>query len=582
MEKEFQIMQKNRIHILAGGPAGTGIESVSHSLALAFTREGLYAITSSEYQNIIRGGHSFASVHVSNKEVLSHQLHYDVLIAMDKNSITEHIAEIDEGGAVIYDGEKIKTEDIEIPKGVEMISVPLNRLAKEAGLSLAANVVAVGATFALLDRDFEKMKTVLQTIFDRKGEEVVRINHAALAAGYDFVQKNTSHRIPTQHIAGDQKKRFLMSGNDAICLGAIRAGIKFLAAYPMTPGSTIMTTLAKESRHYDIVVLHAEDEIAAVNMAIGAGHSGIRAATSTSGGGFALMSEATSLAGQIEAPVVIFNAQRPGPSTGLPTRTGQGDLRMAMHCGQGDFPRLVLAAGDHEDCVQLTAQAFNLAEKYQIPVIFLTEKYIADQYRTCEYNIDEGIEIDRGKLAKDEALGDDFQRYKDMPDGVSPRSVPGMQGGRYTSTSYEHDERGKPVEEVPEVSVMMEKRWKKMHSLEQELPPPKVFGKSENKVMVWGGTKNPALEAQQILTEKGIEIEIIQMQYIHPFKTEAAKETLNNRKNLIMIEGNQSGQLESVLAEHTGIRPDYSIRNYYGRPMTGEWIAEEIVKKLKN
>ncbi len=570
---------KNKIHILAGGPAGTGIESITHSLALALTREGLFAITTSEYQNIIRGGHSFASVHVGNTEILSHQNHYDLMIAMDKNSVQQHCTEIDEGGAIIYDGEKINIDDIDIPETVEMIHVPIARMAKESGLSLAANVVGVGAVFAIIGQSPEQMKTVLETIFTRKGKEVVEINHRALQAGYDYVKENVTHQISNQ-LKGDEKKRFLMGGNEAIALGCIRSGLKFLSAYPMTPGSTILTTLAKESQNYDIVVVHAEDEISAVNMAIGAGHSGIRAATGTSGGGFALMGEAVSLAGQIEAPVVIFDAQRPGPSTGLPTRTGQGDLRMAMHCGQGDFPRLVIAAGDHQDCVDLTGEAFNYAEKYQLPVIFLTEKYIADQYRTCEFDITKNINIDRGKIAPPSELDGNFMRYKDTPDGISPRSVPGMKGGRYTSTSYEHDEHGKPVEETPEVKVMMEKRWRKIKTLEKELPDPKVFGSSKNKVMIWGGTKNPTLEAQNILQKKGFDIEVIQMQYILPFKTDAVQEILKDRENLIMVEGNQSGQLEGVLTEFTGITPDYSIRSYYGRPMTGEWIAQEIEKYL--
>jgi 2-oxoglutarate ferredoxin oxidoreductase subunit alpha len=571
---------KKEIHILTGGPAGTGIESVAHSLALAFTREGLFSMTTSEYQNIIRGGHSFASVHVGETEILSHRNHYDIMLSMDKNSILQHASEIDSGGAIIYDNEKIKTDDIPIPETVEMIGVPLLRFAKESGLSLAANVVGVGALLALLERDQKHMKTVLQTIFGRKGEEIVEINYRALERGIEYIRENVSHRISTKNIRGDEKKRFLMNGNEAISLGCIRAGLKFLAAYPMTPGSSILTTLAKESRKYDMVVIHAEDEISAVNMAIGAGHSGIRSATGTSGGGFALMSEAMSLAGQIEAPVVVFDAQRPGPSTGLPTRTAQGDLRMAMHCGQGDFVRLVVAAGDHKDCTELTGEAFNYAEKYQIPVIFLTEKYIADQYRTCEFDISEGVTVDRGKMAKESELGEGFLRYKDAPDGISPRSIPGMKGGKYTATSYEHDQRGKPVEEEGDVSVVMEKRWRKQKTLEKELPSPKVFGESDIIVMVWGGTKNPALEAQKILEQGNICIQIVQMQYILPFKTSAVQKILDKRKALFVIEGNQSGQLEGVLTEHTGIRPEYSIRNYYGRPMTGEWIAEEIKKRL--
>ena len=583
-----------KLHILVGGPAGTGIESITHSLALSFTREGLHAMTTSEYENRIRGGHCFSSVHVDEKPVLSHRMSFDAMIAMDKLSIEKHAHEIHDGGVIIYDNEKIKTvDDLYLPKEVVLAPVPMHRLAQEAGLILAANVVAVGALFALLGRADSAMKTVLKKIFNRKGEEIVNINWRALDAGYAYVQENISHRVPCT-LKGDGKKRFLMSGNEAICLGCIKAGIKFLAAYPMTPGSTILTTLAKESRNYDIVVIHAEDEIAAVNMAIGAGHSGVRAATSTSGGGFALMGEAMSLAGQTETPVVIFVAQRPGPSTGLPTRTGQGDLRMAMHCGQGDFPRLVMAAGDHKECVHLAGEAFNYAERFQIPVVFLTDKYLADMYRTCERDIAESITIDRGKVGKDVQLHADlftedgrFKRFADSPDGVSVRAFPGTPGFEHTTTSYEHDETGHPTEEVPgekpeyltKVDTVIEKRWRKMKSLEEALPKPKVYGKGDTILFVWGSTKNPALRAQELLREKGKEVQVVQMQYIHPFKTEAVKEIVHGKK-VIMIEGNQSGQLESVFVEHTGIHPFSSIRSYYGRPMTGQWICEEVEKVI--
>lgn len=570
-----------QINILVGGPAGAGIESVAHSLALAFTREGLFTITSSEYANVIRGGHSFASVHAAEQPILSHQVHYDLLVALDRKTIELHKDEVDIGGAIIYDTEKIKAEGIDFPSGVNVINVPLARLAKDAGLVLTANVVSVGAALALFGWQLDAMKTVLKTIFDRKGDDVVAINHRALEAGFRHVTENEQHLIK-KDIKGDGKKRFLMSGNDAIALGCIRAGLKFLAAYPMTPGSTIMTTLAKETRKYNLVVIHAEDEIAAVNMAIGAGYAGIRAATSTSGGGFALMSEAMSLAGQIEAPVVVFNAQRPGPSTGLPTRTAQGDLRMAMHCGQGDFPRLVVALGDHEECVQLSAAAFNYAEKYQIPVIVLTEKYIADQYRTCEFSIADGINIDRGKVASEADITPDFKRFADTPDGVSPRSLPGTKGGTFTSTSYEHNEFGQAEEEVAGVKIMMEKRWRKIAAMLEEIPAPQEYGEGEHVVVVWGATKNPALAAQQLLKQKGIAVKIVQFQYILPFKTDAALAAIAGRKKLIFVEGNQSGQFEGVFAENTGIRPDHSIRDYYGRPMTGEWIAAEIESYLQS
>ena len=567
-----------QLNFIVGGPAGSGIDSVGHSVALAWHREGLQVMTAAEYQNKIRGGHSFVGVHIAEKEVLSHQLHYDLMIAMDQQSIEEHHQEIDDGGCIIFDSDKVKIEQLtklNISPKINLISIPLVKLAKEAGLLLAANVVAIGAMYALLGRSKQQMEQVLKTIFERKGEEIVNINLRALQAGFDFTKQKYGQKLAFT-IQGDGKKRALIHGNEAICLGAIRAGCKLLAAYPMTPGSTILTVLAKESRNYDIVVTHVEDEIAAAMMAIGSNQAGVRAATATSGGGFALMAESVSLCGQTEIPMVYFNAQRPGPSTGLPTRSGQADLRMAMHCGQGDFPRIVVAAGSHKDCVELAAEAFNLAEEWQVPVIFLTEKYLTDQYRSCDLAIADKITIRRGKIWDGKG---EFKRFAETEDGVSPRAFVGMTGGEHTATSYEHGEDGNPVEEIKPAQAMMDKRWRKFKSIEQALPDPIRYSKSKTKLVVWGGTLNPALAAQAILKSKNIELEIVQMQYILPFKTEVVRAILKDSTYLI-AEGNQSGQLASVIAEYTGLKPDYQILQYHGRPMTGEGISEEVEKYL--
>ena len=639
----------NTFNILIAGPAGTGVESVSHSLALHFTREGLFVHTHSEYENRIRGGNNYSQVRISDTELHSHDDSFDISIAMDENSITAHLKEIKEGGIIIYDGEKVNMEGVEIPKGIHMISVPVNKIATEIGLKLAANIVAVGALFALIGKKDDAFFSVIESQFSKKGEEIIQINKKALEKGYEYVHENFQERVLC-NLEGDKKKRSLLFGNEAIALGCIKAGMKFLAAYPMTPGSTIMTVLAKEARNYNVVVSHVEDEIAAVNMAIGAGAAGIRAATSTSGGGFSLMAEAVSFSGMTESPVVIFNAQRPGPSTGLPTRTAQADLRMAMHCGQGDFPRLVIAVGDQEECIRLTVDAFNFAEKFQIPVIVLTEKYIADSYKSIEMDVCDDLVVERGEMvdsSKCEVLsaeceGDSnsrhsgrseesqknlkerssgklrmtdqvspdgrFPRYADTPNGVSPRPIFGTKGGEHIVNSYEHDAYGMGVEEVEDVKIMIDKRWKKMKALEEALPDPKLYpakclgdsskcegaspplfkeglgeistvqdSNSDIVLFLFGGTKGPALEAQKLLSDKEIFVDIIQMQFIHPFKSDVVKEMLSPYKKIICIEGNQSGQLEGVLMENTGIKVDHSIRSFYGRAFTAKKIVEKIV-----
>ena len=571
----------NTFNILIAGSAGTGIEAVCHLLALYFTRESLFVHTHSEYENRIRGGSNYSQVRVSHEKVLTHSNTFDIAIILDKNTFQEHLNKIKKSGAIIYDSDKIDIHTIDIPDSIYAIGIPAGSIAKEIGLILCLNIVLVGAVFALIGRDNEKFISVLQTQFQKKGEKIVTMNQEAFKKGVEYTKQNYSIKVLCD-FTGDNTQRSLLFGNEAIALGCIKAGMKFLAAYPMTPGSTIMTVLAKEAKNYNIVVSHTEDEIAAVNMAIGAGTTGIRAATSTSGGGFALMGEALSFAGMIESPVVIFNAQRPGPSTGLPTQTAQSDLRMVMHSGQGDFPKLVMAIGDIEDAVLLSFEAFNYAEKYQIPVIVLTEKYIADSYVSVDMNITDDLCIERGKMIfneKDlpkETLKDSrFPRYKDSQDGISTRPVFGLKGGEHIVNSYEHDVYGNIIEAVEDVTTPIDKRWRKLESLKNELPDPKLYSAKKNAktvMILFGGTKGPALDAQKLLQNDEIAIDIIQIQFIYPLKSEALQALCKQYTNIICIEGNQSGQLEGVLKEYADIVPDVSIRDFYGRPFSGHII----------
>lgn len=292
------------------------------------------------------------------------------------------------------------------------------------------------------------------------------------------------------------------------------------------------------------------------------------------------MAESMSFVGQTEIPMVYFVAQRPGPSTGLPTRTSQGDLQMALHAGQSDFVRIVLACGNHDDCVQLSAEAFNLADRYQVPVVVLTEKYLADMHKSVPMDIADGITVDRGEVVTSISDPAEYERFRDTESGVSPRVYPGTKNGTHTTTSYEHNAKGQPVEEVEDVAITIDKRWRKWDAITQALPAPKVYGNSPIKVLVWGGTTNPARSAQRILARDGIEIEIIQLQYLCPLKTEALQEQLSDAQKVVIIEGNQSGQLESLLREKMGLVVDNRIRLYYGRPFTGEYISTELASLL--
>ena len=572
-----------QLDFLVGGPAGTGIESVAKSVALAFVREGLRVHAVSEYANVIRGDHSFSSVHVAGQTPLSHTRRYDLFLAMDARSVAEHAAEMREGGIIVCDAEKEKKiAEIDIPKGVHLLNVPMAALAREAGLALAANVVGVGACFALLERDNGKMRSVLETLFTRKGAEIVAKNHAALRAGMDAVEQNPdAPRLPFS-LEGDGTPRALLAGNEAICLGLLKGGLTFLAAYPMTPGSTVMTTLAAEARRYEIAVLHAEDEIAAVNMAVGAAYAGARSATSTSGGGFALMGEAVSLAGQMEVPLLIVNAMRPGPSTGLPTRTAQGDLRMAMHAGQGDFPRIVVAVGDHEEAARLSAKALEMAEEFQVPVILLTEKYLADAYRDVPLDFCADISSERKSIEASPA--EDYLRYHTgAKNGVSPRALPGTPLGAHTATSYEHNQKGKGEEDPAAVQEMMEKRWRKLEAIRTQLPPPAEFGPRSAPITLvgWGAMKPLLLAAQQELQKSGTEARVVHFSWLSPLP-HGTKEALKTSGKVLLVEGNQSGQLEGYLRECGVLDGDIpALRRFHGRALTGPEIAQWAAKQLE-
>ncbi|MCD5382689.1 2-oxoacid:acceptor oxidoreductase subunit alpha [Candidatus Gracilibacteria bacterium] len=585
---------KQNISIIIGGEAGYGVESLSKTISLFFTREGFEILTNNEYENRIRGGHVFSCVRIGEKgkNLSSIDKNIDILLAMDSNGLETHKNAIKNGGIIIFDPKKNRKIDKfkEENSDKNFIYLPVNfqEIAqKTVGMILARNVVGAGALLGFLDYPSENFEKVLEEIFEKKGKEVVEKNIFALKEGEKAVKiaKSEIGNNFKFNLKGKKSERFMMHGNDAIVLGCIKAGCKYLSAYPMTPGSSIMTGMAKYAKDYNIIVSHVEDEIAAVNNVIGAGYTGIRAMTSTSGGGFALMGEALSFAGMIESPALIVNAQRPGPSTGLSTRTGQGDLKMAINQGQGDFPILVASPGDHKECVSLSFEMFNLIEKFQLPAILLTDKYLADTYKSMDF-IDfsdkEKWKIERGEIAKNLNKGEFeqefFERYKDSESGISPRSLPGMTGGKYIANSYEHLETGHATEEIEKVVEMQNKRRKKIETLRKFLPMPEIFGEknAEFTFVSWGSTKYAILEAIEELKEKGISANFVQIKFLHPLKTEIG-EILKNSGKLILVENNESGQLGGILKENfSGLEFFKEIKKYNGRQITTDEIYEKI------
>jgi 2-oxoglutarate ferredoxin oxidoreductase subunit alpha len=379
----------------------------------------------------------------------------------------------------------------------------------------------------------------------------------------------------------------LLTGNESIGLGVIQAGCKYYVAYPMTPASGLLHFLAPLDQNYGMIVMQAESEIAAINMVAGAAYAGARAMTATSGGGFCLMSEGLGMTAMTETPVVIMLAQRPGPSTGLPTYTGQGDLRFAIHASQGEFPRVVIAPGDVEECFYMTLDAFNLAEKYQIPVILITDKYLVESHGTATFFDQRKKRIDRGLLLFGEAYTgtEEYKRHRLTADGLSPRAMPGMKGALVKTNSNEHTERGYTTDDPEVATKMMDKRFRKVDELRKELETyetTKLFGSEEATVTLlgWGSTKGPIREALRQLVERGVKINFLQIIYLTPFPTETVRRVLNSTEKTVVVENTKISQLSALIREHLLMTVDHCITKYDGRPFNPGELAQRVLEVL--
>ncbi|MBU5688429.1 MAG: 2-oxoacid:acceptor oxidoreductase subunit alpha, partial [Candidatus Aenigmarchaeota archaeon] len=422
------------------------------------------------------------------------------------------------------------------------------------------------------------------TFKGKKGEDIAQTNINVAKAGYEYVLEKFQNINKIKIKSNGKQKRMYINGNEAIAIGAIKAGCKFYAAYPMTPASSILHYLASKENDYNIIVKQTEDEIAAIHMAIGASFAGVRAMTGTSGGGFSLMTEALGLAAITETPLVVVLAQRPGPSTGLPTHTEQGDLRFAMHASNGEFPRVIVAPGDVNECFYETFNAFNIAEKYQLPVIIITDKFLAESHATTDPFFIDGMKIDRGQLLSEDKAKNiqDYKRYENTISGISLRALPSQENTIFKAATDEHDEYGRLSEEPADRIIQVDKRFRKMKVLETEIDGAKFYGDKDAEVIIvsWGSTKGPILEAMKLLHKKDIKVGFLQILYIIPFPVNKTKSFLEDAKKKILIENNKTGQLGSVIKEKTGIDMDYKILKYDGRPFTPEEIVSQIEEVL--
>lgn len=575
---------------LVGGEAGYGIMTTGAMMGKIFTRLGMFVFDYVEYPSLIRGGHNALYVRASDIPIYAQKKKVDILVALNDFAVTKHMHELSENAAIIYDPTLVNIESKNLPSGILLVPVPLIEIAKkEAGTMVMMNTVTIGASLALVYEDYSVLENILRETFGKKGEKVIVENINTSKAGFEYVITTSKGKSKIKIIKQPQENLYI-HGAEAVSFAAIKAGVKFAAIYPMTPTNGVLALLAAHALEYNIVVKEPEDEIAGINMAIGASYAGVRSLCATSGGGFALMSEGFGLAAQTEVPLVVIMGMRPGPATGMPTWTGQGDLRFVLHAAQDDFPRIILAPGDNMEAFEFTLKAFNLAEKYQLPVIVLVDKYLMEGHMTVNAEaikkISDEYVADRGKLLTDEqaASEQDYKRYLFTEDGVSPRSIPGQKGGIALTGSDEHNEKGLYDEEAENRIKMMDKRFKKLEMARIDIPKPNYYGWDDAQLTIisFGSNKLPIFEAMKWLKKDGINVNYLQVSFLSPFPEKEVTAVINNAKKTLVIEANKTGQFEGLIREHTGLSIDHHFRKYDGRPFYPEEIVEKVKSILEN
>jgi 2-oxoglutarate ferredoxin oxidoreductase subunit alpha len=576
----------NQLKLLAGGEAGDGVFAVSDMLALMFARAGLEILTTQLYSSRIRGGHINASVRVAERDLLSQGDELDLLIALDLETVELHRQTVRDGGIILYDNSQGEADlaDLE-QRQVTIFPIPARKIAREKlNAPIMKNIVMTGAALTAVnfDPEFAFLGGMIRERFLSKGEKVVAKNMEAAAAGRELIlqaNKTTNYKMEKR----ERPRKMLLQGSDAVAFGALVAGCRFMASYPITPASDVMEYLVTKFPKYNGVMVQAEDELSAINMAVGAAFSGARSLAASSGPGIALMIEALGLAAVTETPLVVVDVQRCGPSTGMPTRMEQADLNLLIYGAHGEIPRIVIAPSDIEECFYQTIRAFNLAEKYQCPVIVATDQYLSQSQRTTwPFDLSK-VTIDRGWLLTDEELNKlntPFKRYLITERGVSPRAIPSQERGIFKTTGVEHVESGNATENPDARARMMQKRFLKLDTFRREdMQPPKVFGNPESDITIvgWGSTKGVVLEVmERFKREEGIELKLMQMLDIWPFPDQAVAEVVRTSRQVIVVENNFTGQLANLIRQQTGIECTKVVK-YNGAPFS----PKELYQRLK-
>ncbi|WP_123040117.1 2-oxoacid:acceptor oxidoreductase subunit alpha [Cohnella candidum] len=566
-----------------GGQQGEGVESTDRIFSTALNRLGYYLYGYRHFSSRIKGGHTNNKIRISTKPIRAISDDLDILVAFDQESIDLNAGELRPGGVVVADAKFSPT----LPEGIQarLFAVPITAIAEELGTSLMKNMVASGASWALLGLPIEVFNQAVEEEFGRKGPAIVEKNIEAVRRGSEFVLEQAGGPLEEFKLEpADGVQKLFMIGNEAMALGSIAGGCRLMSAYPITPASEIMEYLIKKLPKFGGTVVQTEDEIAAVTMAIGANYAGVRTMTASAGPGLSLMMEAIGLSGMTETPLVIIDTQRGGPSTGLPTKQEQSDINALIYGTHGEIPKLVVAPSTIEECFYDVIEAFNLAEQYQIPVIVATDLQLSLGKQSCDVLDFDSIQLNRGKLIEGElpALEENrmFKRYEFTEDGVSPRVVPGMKYGIHHVTGVEHDQEGRPSENALNRQKMMDKRLGKVQSL-RVTNAVKVIAEDPTAdilIVAMGSTGGTIEEARDRLTQDGVKTAHVTVRQMHPFPNELLEPHLQSAKKVVVLENNATGQLANLIKQNLGYHDKIqNVVKYDGTP----FLPSEVYKACK-
>ncbi len=576
---------KQSFSIGIGGAAGQGVASPGDIFAKIFTRRGLHLNAYNAYQSIIRGGHTFLTIRTGTSAIGTIDGHLDLLIPLNQDTADRHLRLLQAGGACLYNADLIHPGTP--AEGVVLCPLPVSSLADISRNKIAQNTLAIGAALSMMGIGFHALESILEAQFRNKGTAVIQENVTLARAGYEYASQNFApfaNSIPLT-----ENRYAALSGNAAMAMGAAAAGVKFYCAYPMSPATGVLHWMAQNGRKAGIMVRQVEDEIGVINMAIGAAHAGARSMCATSGGGFALMSEGLGLSAQAEIPVVVIDCQRAGPSTGVPTKTEQGDLWQMLGAAFGDYPRVIAAPLDIADCFTLMAEIFNVTDRFQCPGIVLCDLLLAEGRLSVDPSVlDFAPHVDRGELITSNGAGDGepYKRYKITPSGVSPRVIPGVAGHTHVVSSDEHDEDGVLISDAytnhAKRRAMMEKRMRKVEGIAAAIAPPKLLGPEDAEVTLigWGSTYGVIREACELLGDQGITVNHLPIRWLVPLHGDAILDLLRKARRTIIVENNFSGQFARYLRSETSFVASGHIRKYDGEPFFPEHIVAAVKEQL--